>query len=79
MNKNTFREAEVSHCFAFMGWKPLRYVYASRSLTKKLNVIEGNLQKYKAKSRIIIQIFVNSPIKKAVAPREQRVRDSVRG
>ncbi len=79
MNKNTFQEAEVSHCFAFMGWKPLRYVYASRSLTKKLNVIEGNLQKYKAKSRIIIQIFVNSPIKKAVAPREQRVRDSVRG
>lgn len=44
----------------------------------KENVIEGNLQKYKKKhSRRIIQIFVNSPIKKAVAPRE-RDRYSVR-
>lgn len=72
MNKNTSGEAKVPYCFAFMGWKPLRYIYASRSLQKK-NVIEGNLQKYKKKkhSRRVIQIFVNSPIKKAVAPREQ--------
>lgn len=72
MNKNTFGEAEVPHCFAFMGWKPLRYIYASRSLEKKKKCYRRKSSKIQNKKQIIIQIFVNSPIKKAVAPREQR-------
>lgn len=55
-----------------MGWKPLRYIYASRSLEKKKKSYWRKSSKIQNKKQIIIQIFVNSPIKKAVAPREQR-------